>query len=94
MRGSEGRICCAEARQHFLMSVVRLSIILGNRGRKLASRSLTAQKQGDFIYTPPRQCFNGRSLAGLTLFVSRKGWSVCLMSHAHPRPRPKPGVRG
>ncbi|GFY54888.1 hypothetical protein TNIN_51911 [Trichonephila inaurata madagascariensis] len=48
-------------------------IILGNRDAKLASDHLTQPETGATFNTPPRQCFNGRSLTGLHLSVSRKG---------------------
>ncbi|GFY57633.1 hypothetical protein TNIN_242241 [Trichonephila inaurata madagascariensis] len=67
-------------------------IILGNRE---AQSQRTAQKQERLCIRHLSNCFDGRSLTGLTLSLFRKGIGVCLnVPHTHPRPRPKPQCAG
>ncbi|GFY72214.1 hypothetical protein TNIN_330631 [Trichonephila inaurata madagascariensis] len=55
-------------------------IILGNRGRKTSLwSSHTARNRSDFNIRHLSNCFNGRSVTGLTPFLCPvKGLSVCL----------------
>ncbi|GFY72212.1 hypothetical protein TNIN_330611, partial [Trichonephila inaurata madagascariensis] len=56
-----------------------------------ASGHLPTARNRSALKTPPQQCFNGRSVTGLSPFLCPvKGLSVCLNVPRPPRPRPKP----
>ncbi|GFY64143.1 hypothetical protein TNIN_16861 [Trichonephila inaurata madagascariensis] len=66
MRGPEGRSCCAEARQHFLMSVVRLKTIFWEIERRKTQPLVITQPEtgATFNIRHLSSAYNGRSLTG------------------------------
>ncbi|GFY54884.1 hypothetical protein TNIN_51871 [Trichonephila inaurata madagascariensis] len=70
------------------MSVVRLKTLFWEIERRKTSlrSSHTARNRSDFNIRHLGNYFNGRSLTGLHLSVSRKGMECVSECPAHPRP--------